>query len=376
MEDQTKVIHLGEIKNSFGAVINPIVQSTTFERGDDGNFVDGRDIYTRASNPNRRALEELLAGLENGTKAFAFSSGLTATMSIFNALGSDSHIILPDDIYYGSRVLIDEVFGHWGLKYTAVDMTQISEIEKAIQTNTKLIWIESPSNPSLKVVDIKAICSLAKSRNILSANDNTWATPYFTKSFDLGVDMVMHSSTKYFSGHSDILGGCVIVNQNTNSEIVNRIALFQSLGGGVPSPADCWLLKRSLATFYARMPIHGANAMELAIYLENHPKILKVNYPGLETNEYHELAKSQMINGFGGMLSFIIDGNEQETLKALSKLKLVKHATSLGGVETLVDHRKTAEGIHSFSPANLVRVSVGIESIKDIIEDFQQAFMQ
>lgn len=376
MQDQTKVIHLGEIKNSFGAVINPIVQSTTFERGDDGNFVEGRDIYTRASNPNRRALEELLAGLENGSKAFAFSSGLTATMSIFNALGSDSHIILPDDIYYGSRVLIDEVFGHWGLKYTAVDMTQISEIEKAIQTNTKLIWIESPSNPSLKIVDIKAICSLAKSRNILSANDNTWATPFFTKSFNLGVDLVMHSSTKYFSGHSDILGGCVIVNQNTNSEIVNRIALFQSLGGGVPSPADCWLLKRSLATFYVRMPIHGANAMSLATYLENHPKILKINYPGLESNEYHELAKSQMINGFGGMLSFLYDGNEQETLKALSKLKLVKHATSLGGVETLVDHRKTAEGIHSLSPSNLVRVSVGIESIKDIIEDFQQAFVQ
>jgi cystathionine gamma-synthase len=376
MEDQTKAIHLGEIKNSAGAVSNPIFNSTTFERAQDGSFLADRDVYSRASNPNRTALEELLAGLEGGSKAFAFSSGLTAAMAIFNALGSGSHIIFPDDIYYGTRVLVDQVFGHWGLSYTVVNMCNLDSIEAAIQENTKLIWLESPSNPSLKIVDLRAIASLARSKGILTANDNTWATPYFTQSFELGIDIVMHSSTKYFSGHSDILGGCLIVNQQTPQLIIDRVSSFQTLGGGVPSPNDCWLLKRSLATFYARMPIHGSNALDLAKFLDTHELIDKVNYPGLESNEYHNLAKKQMRNGFGGMLSFLFKGSEAQTLKMLSNLKLVKHATSLGGVETLVDHRKTAEGVHSTSPENLVRVSVGIESIKDLIEDFKQALVQ
>jgi len=250
-------------------------------------------------------------------------------------------------------------------------MTDLSQIKKAIKKNTKLIWVETPSNPSLKVADIQAVVKIAHAKNILVACDNTWATPYFTKPFEFGVDIIMHSSTKYFGGHSDILGGCVILKNNT--AITEKIRLFQTVGGATPSAFDCWLLTRSLSTFYARMPIHGANAMKLAEFLETHPKIEKVHYPGLKSNEYHKTAKKQMKNGFGGMLSILIKGDEAQAMCFSSSMKIVTHATSLGGVETLVDHRRSAEGEHSVSPPNLIRVSVGIENIEDLIQDFKEA---
>jgi cystathionine gamma-synthase len=352
-----------------------MILSTTFERAEDGNFIEGRDIYSRASNPNRRALEAKLAALEGGTDAIAFGSGQAATMSVFHSLGAGSHIILPDDIYYGTRYMIESLYANWGLTCTVVDMTDLSQIKKAIKKNTKLIWVETPSNPSLKVADIQAIVKIAHAKNILVACDNTWATPYFTKPFDFGVDIIMHSSTKYFGGHSDILGGCVIFNDSpfNGSGVRGEVRLFQTVGGAIPSAFDCWLLTRSLSSFYARMPIHGANAMKLAQFLENHPKIEKVHYPGLKSNEYHRIAKKQMKNGFGGMLSILIKGDEAQAMRFSSSMKIVKHATSLGGVETLVDHRRSAEGEHSVSPPNLIRVSVGIENIEDLIQDFKEA---
>lgn len=374
MKLETLTIHAGNHgEPTTGAVIPPIILSTTFERAEDGNFVEGRDIYARASNPNRRMLEEKLAVLEGGTEAIAFSSGQAATMSVFHALGANSHVILPDDIYYGTRYMIESLYAHWGMSCKPVDMTDTNQIRKAIKKNTKLIWIETPSNPSLKITDIHAVVKLAKAKNILTGCDNTWATPYFTRPFDFGVDIVMHSTTKYFGGHSDILSGCIIVNENLPPELKAKIRNFQTTGGVIPSPFDCWLLYRSLSTFAVRMPVHAQNAMKLATFLESYPQIEKVNYPGLKSNEYHKVAKKQMHNGYGGMMSILVKGGQASALKLTSNLKLVKHATSLGGVETLIEHRKSAEGAHSVSPDNLLRISVGIESIEDLIEDFRQA---
>lgn len=374
MKLETLTIHTGNHgEPTTGAVIPPIILSTTFERAEDGTFVDGRDIYARASNPNRRMLEEKLAVLEGGTEAIAFSSGQAATMSVFHALGTNSHVILPDDIYYGTRYMIESLYNHWGMSCTPVDMTDLNQIKKAIRKDTKLIWIETPSNPSLKITDISEVVKLAKSKNILVGCDNTWATPYFTRPFDFGVDIIMHSTTKYFGGHSDVLSGCIIVNENCPSELKARIRNFQTTGGVIPSPFDCWLLFRSLATFAVRMPVHASNAMKLATFLEGFPQIEKVNYPGLKSNDYHKVAKKQMNNGFGGMMSILVKGGQEAALKLTANLQLVKHATSLGGVETLIEHRKSAEGAHSVSPDNLLRISVGIENTEDLIEDFRQA---
>ena len=373
MKLETLSIHAGALNDeTFGAVTPSIILSTTFERNTEGAFAEGRDIYSRASNPNRRALEQKLAALENGVEAMAFASGQAATLSVFHAvLQPKAHVIIPDDIYYGTRVVLEKLYAQWNVSYSAIDMSNTEGVEEAINENTKLIWIESPSNPSLKVTDIQGVTDIAKRHGIITACDNTWATPYFTQPFSHGVDLIMHSNTKYFGGHSDILGGCIIVNKT--NELSQKIRDFQTLGGGVPSAFDCWLLYRSLATFPLRMRAHGENAEKLAVFLATHSKVEKVMYPGLETNEYHEISKKQMQNGFGGMMSILIKGDEKTALKFASNLKLAKHATSLGGVETLVDHRRSAEGIHSNSPENLVRISVGIENIDDLIEDFEQA---
>ncbi len=398
MKLETLAIHAGNHGDATtGAVVSPITFSTTFERAEDGSLVEGRDIYTRASNPNRRALEEKLAALEGGSEAIAFASGQAATMSIFHSLGAGSHVILPDDIYYNTKVIIDTLYANFGLTCTEVDMTDLSAIKRAIKKNTKLIWIETPSNPSLKITDIQAVTKIAHAKNILVACDNTWATPFFTRPFEYGVDLIMHSTTKYFGGHSDILGGCVITPPPTPPQkggelfspspsgrvgegfLGGALRSFQTIGGAVPSPFDCWLLSRSLATFAIRMPVHAKNAIKLAVFLENHPKIEKVNYPGLKSNEYHRIAKKQMIGadgvaGFGGMMSVLVKGGQKEAMALASNLKIFKHATSLGGVESLIEHRFSVEGVHSKSPENLLRISVGIENIDDLIADFEQAF--
>jgi len=375
MKIETLAIHAGNHGDpTTGAVVPPLILSTTFERAADGSIVEGRDIYTRASNPNRRALEEKLAALEGGSEAVAFASGQAATMSIFHSLGGNSHVILPDDIYYNTKVIIDNLYANFGLTCTAVDMTDLGAIKRAIKKNTKLIWIETPSNPSLKITDIQAVVKIAKAKNIMVGCDNTWATPFFTRPFDFGVDVVMHSTTKYFGGHSDILGGCVILPANAaSSDLAAKIRTFQSVGGGVPSPFDCWLLNRSLSTYAIRTPIHAQNAMKLATFLEAQSQIEKVNYPGLKSNEYHKVAKKQMANGYGGMMSILVKGEQKEAMELASKLNIFKHATSLGGVESLIEHRYSVEGIHSTSPENLLRISVGIENIDDLIADFEQA---
>ena len=370
---ETALIHQQISPEITGAVVPPLVQSTTFNRDPNGEFIEGRDVYTRASNPNRRLIENKLALLEKGTDAACFASGQAATMSIFHSLGQNSHVILPDDIYYGTRVILENLYKNWNIELTVVDMSNPLNIQKAIRPNTKLVWIETPSNPCLKIADIETIAEICTHSGILTAVDNTWSSPYFTNPLALGADLVMHSTTKYLGGHSDILGGAVIWGNKLDANKAQYIKDYQSIGGGVPSPYDCWLLNRSLSTFFVRLAKHNSNAAELSSFLNTHPNIQKVYYPGLLSHQNHEVAKKQMNNGFGGMMSIVIKGDERNCLRVASKLKIFQHATSLGGVESLVDHRRTAEGVHSVSASNLLRISVGIENIEDLIEDFAQA---
>ncbi len=371
MEFSTRIIHEDNIKDGSGAVMSPIILSTTFERGEDGISYPGGYFYSRYDNPNRHSLENKLAKMENGAACVSFASGLAAATHVFQSLKSGDHIIIPDDTYFSIRSILDQMFGAFGISYTLVDMTDHAAVENSIQPNTVLIWMETPSNPSLKITDIEAIVSIAKKHNCFTVADNTWATPFYTRPTDLGVDITLHSTTKYLGGHSDILGGALIFKET--NERYERIRAFQKLGGAVPSPYDCWLLCRSLTTFVARMPIHSNNAIQLAAYLEAHPKIERVLYPGLASHPQHTIAAKQMQNGYGGMLSILVKGDRPTALKLANELKLFTHATSLGGVESLIEHRKSIEGEASPTADNLLRISVGIEDIKDLIEDFKQA---
>ncbi len=371
MKLATQLIHEGNFEDSSRAVMSPIVLSTTFERGEDGLSHPSGYIYGRYGNPNRDALEKKLTLMENGVETVTFASGLTAALAVFQSLKSGDHIILPDDTYFGVRSILDKLFPQFGLTFSLVDYLNLDNVRKSIQANTKLIWLESPSNPSVKITDIQAIVKIAKENNCFTVADNTWATPYFTRPLDLGVDISLHSTTKYLGGHSDVLGGALVF-KNADARY-DFIRLFQKTGGAVPSPFDCWLLCRSLATFTARMPIHAKNAMQLAMFLEKHEAIEQVMYPGLESNPQYEIAKKQMTNGFGGMLSILVKGGQETALKICSNLQLFSHATSLGGVESLVEHRRSIEGETSPTPNNLLRISVGIEDGDDLVADFEQA---
>ncbi len=353
-----------------GAVVAPIYLSTTFEREADGSY-QHEHVYSRASNPNRQQLEKSLAVLENGAIALAFASGMAATTALFQALKSGDHILVPDDAYYSTAVLVTEVFEQWGLSMTKVDMTDLEQVKQAIQPNTKLIWVETPSNPQLKVTDIEEVSKIAHSLGILVAVDNTWATPVMQMCLDLGADIVMHSTTKYFGGHSDVLSGALIFKEN--NALSEKIKTIQKLTGGVPSPFDCWLVSRGIKTLPLRVKTQTENAMKLAEYLSKHPKIEVVHYPGLTLHPQHNVAKKQMKGGFGGMLSVQIIGDAKNAMTLTGKLKLFTTATSLGGVESLVEHRKSVENPESPSPENLLRISVGIENIEDLIEDWRVA---
>jgi cystathionine gamma-synthase len=371
MKIETQLIHAGKQKNESGAVMSPITLSTTFERAEDQlSFHEGY-IYSRYDNPNRRAVETKLALMEQGEVAITFSSGLAAAMAVFHSLKIDDHIILPDDTYFGVRAILMNLYPQFRLHFTLVDMTDLAAVEAAILPNTTLIWLETPSNPAAKITDIQAVVRIAQKYNLLTCADNTWATPFFTLPLTLGVDIALHSTTKYFGGHSDILGGVLIFAKN--NERAQFIRNYQKIGGAVPSPFDCWLLNRSLATFAVRMPVHASNAMALATYLSTHEAIEKVLYPGLPDDEGHHIAKKQMQHGFGGMLSILIKNGRENALDICKKLKIFTHATSLGGVESLIEHRKSIEGETSATPENLLRISCGIENINDLINDFEQA---
>jgi cystathionine gamma-synthase len=367
---ETIAVHAGtEPDTSTGAVSQPIHLSTTFEREADGSFPHGY-IYNRTDNPNRKSLETLLATLENGATALAFSSGSAAAGAIFRALRPGDHAIVPDDMYHGIRKLLNQVFVPWGLELSYVDLTSLESVQTALKPNTKLLWIETPSNPMLKITDIEAVTKLAKTVGAKVACDNTWTPPGMQPAFALGVDIVMHATTKYLAGHSDVLGGALVVKEK--DEFFERMQFVQRNEGAVPSPFDCWLTMRGIRTLPYRMRGHCENAAKLAEFLNKHPKVEKVYFPGLESHPNHALAKKQMTS-FGGMLSFQVKGSEAEAMKVAANLELITRATSLGGVESLIEHRASIEGPDSKTPKNLLRFSVGLEHADDLIADLDQA---
>ena len=369
MKIETIAIHAGNhADEKTKAVIQPITMSTTFTREADGSFPAGY-IYSRSSNPNRTSLETVLAKLENGVDAAAFSSGNAAGMSVFQSLKPGSHIICPDDMYHGLRNQIKNLFAGI-LEFDFIDVNDENVLQKHLRSNTALMWLETPSNPLLKITDIKKIVAIAKQHHIKVAVDNTFATPICQQPLVLGADLVMHSATKYFGGHSDLMGGALIIAEK--SEWWAKIRQIQEMGGAIPSPMDCYYLSRSIKTLPYRVKGHVHNAQLLAEYLQQHSKVESVMYPGLLSHPQYYIAKNQMLY-FGGMLSFCVKGGSDEARKVVNRLKVFTQATSLGGVETLIEHRASVEGPDTKTPHNLLRVSVGLEHIDDLIEDIEQA---
>jgi cystathionine gamma-synthase len=370
MHPETLAVHAGRaVDAATGAVTPPIHLSTTFERGADGEFPHGF-LYTRYANPTRAALEECLAALEGGVAAAAFSSGSAATMTVAQCLAPGDHILAPADAYAGTTRLFRELFAPWGLQVTFVDMTDLAAVEAALTAQTRLVWLETPSNPTLRITDIAAVAGLAQAAGALVACDNTWATPLGQRPFDLGVDLVMHSTTKYLGGHSDVLGGAVVAREQT--PFWERLAGIQLMGGAVPSPFECWLVLRGIQSLPYRMRGHTANAGAVAGFLAEHPRVEAVHYPGLPGHPGHAIAARQM-RQFGGMLSFQVRGGAEAALGVAARVRLWTRATSLGGPESLVEHRASVEGPHTRTPANLLRLSVGLEHPDDLIADLEQA---
>lgn len=367
MKKETQAIHATNLLDeTAGAIATPIFLSTTFMRDSDGTYPKGH-MYSRNSNPNRDALEKGLAILEGGAKAFAFGSGLAAVSAVFQCMKSGDHVLMPSVGYYASVKLAEEIMGPWGLEMTQVNMEDLDAVRASIQANTKLIWLETPANPLLGISDIQAICTLAHSLGIFVGVDNTIATPILQNPIQMGADIVMHATTKYIGGHSDVLGGAIIVREE--NEWSERLKRVQILMGATQNPLDCYLLARGLKTLPLRMREHSATALALAQRLEKHTAIEKVHYPGLPSHPQHALAKRQMPHGFSGMISIQIKGDEENARRVASKLKLFQQATSLGGVESLVEHRRSIEGPTSTTPGNLLRLSVGLEHVEDLWED-------
>ncbi len=372
LKPETLAIHAWQkLKSNTGDVISPINLSTTFYRDADGNYPGGY-MYSRVNNPNRESLEEVMSKLEYAEASSAFSSGNTAGMAIFQALEPGSHIIAPDDMYWGFKKQLLTVFKDI-LSFDFIDLTQTEEIEHYIKANTKLIWVETPSNPLLKICDIQEISAIAQKNNLRLVCDSTFASPILQNPILLGADIVMHSTTKYIGGHSDVLGGCLCTAKK--DEFWNKIKNIQEVGGAVPSPFDCFLLLRSLKTLAYRMKGHELNANQLAEYLNQHTKIERVIYPGIDSHPQHELAKRQM-KGFGGMISIQVKAGEKAANYICNHLQLFSQATSLGGVESLIEHRASVEGPDSKTPKNLIRISVGLEHIDDLIADFDRVLKE
>jgi cystathionine gamma-synthase len=367
---ETLAVHAGhQVDAATGAVTEPIHLSTTFEREADGSYPRGF-LYSRNGNPNRNGLETALTALEGGAACATFGSGLAAVTAIFQGLQPGDHVVAPRDIYHGTANVLKHLFAKWQVSASFVDMTQLDLVQAALQPNTRIVWIETPSNPLLQCVDIAALAQMAHQAGARAIADNTFASPVLQRPLDLGCDMVMHATTKYLGGRSDVLGGAVV--SKLADEAFANVRQAQLFGGGVPSPFDCWLVMRSLPTLPYRMQAHCANAMTVARFLEDHPQVSAVHYPGLEGNAFHALAQRQM-SGFGGMLSFELRAGKDAAMAVAQHLEVFTRATSLGGVESLIEHRASIEGPESKTPQGLLRVSVGLEHPDDLVEDLAQA---
>jgi len=371
----TDAIHAGQKPDpTTNAVIPPIHPTTTYYQEEIGKHKGY--VYSRSGNPTRDALQKNIATLEKGKYALAFSSGLAAIHAMSTLLKSGDHAIVSNDVYGGTYRLFERVLTDYGLSFTFVDTTKIENIERAIQPNTKLVHIETPTNPLLAITDIIEVANLCTSKNLILSVDNTFMSPYFQSPLELGADIVVHSATKYLGGHSDLIGGILVFNSD---EFYERLKFIQNAIGAILSPFDCWLLLRSVKTLAVRMEKHNQNAMKIAEYLQSHPKVKRVFYPGLEAHPQHSIAKKQM-RGFGGMVSFEVE--DFETAKnILYKFKIFTLAESLGGVESLVCHPATMT--HASIPKEirekngltdgLIRLSVGIEDVEDLLNDLEQA---
>jgi cystathionine gamma-synthase len=367
---ETLAVHAGHgVDPATGAVTEPIHLSTTFERDPDGSYPHGF-LYSRNHNPNRNGLEAALAALEGGSSSAAFGSGLASVTAIFQGLKPGDHVVAPKDIYHGTANVLKHLFAKWGVGASFIDMTQLDEVQRAIQPNTRIVWIETPSNPLIQCVDIAAIADIAHRAGARAVADNTFASPVLQRPLSLGCDLVMHATTKYLGGRSDVLGGVAIT--RADDEAFAQVRTAQLFGGAVPSPFECWLVMRSLPTLPYRMQAHCANARKVANFLNTHPKVSAVHYPGLENNPFHALAKRQM-SDFGGMLSFETQGGKDAAMTVAAHVEVFTRATSLGGVESLIEHRASIEGPESKTPQGLLRVSVGLEHPDDLIDDLAQA---
>ena len=377
MKFATKVIHAGiEPDATSGAIMTPIFQTSTYVQ--DAPGVHKGFEYARTHNPTRHTLQNQLAALENGNHGICFASGLAATDAIAKLFNSGDHIISCNDLYGGTYRIFTKIFGKLGLDFSFVDMANIANIKQAITPKTKLIWIETPTNPMLNIVDIEAVCALAMQHNILVCVDNTFASPYLQTPLDLGADIVVHSATKYLGGHSDVIHGAVIVKDKSLAE---QLYFIQNACGAVPGPQDCFLILRGIKTLHIRVQCACENAEKIAEYLKSNPKVATVNYPGFTEHQGHEIAKKQMKH-FGAMISFSLKEDSLEAAnKVLSSTKLFSLAESLGGVESLIGH--PASMTHASIPLaerqktgvvdSLIRLSIGIEDVEDLIEDLKNA---
>ena len=376
MKFETRAIHDGQPPDPVtGAVMTPVYQVSTFQQ--DGIGRPRAYEYSRSGNPTRAALEAALASLESGRHGLAFASGVAATTAVLNLLGPGDHVIAGEDLYGGTYRLLEKVFGRWGVKTTYVNAAEPAQVAAAFTERTKLLWVETPTNPLLRLADLRALADIARARHAWLAVDNTFASPYFQRPLELGAHLVVHSTTKYLGGHSDVIGGAVVV---SDDELYLSLKTYQNAAGAVPGPWDCWLVLRGLKTLALRMRAHEENARRLANFLEGHPAVEKIYYPGLPAHPQHELARQQM-SGFGGMISLDLQGGFPAVERFVAGLKVFVLAESLGGVESLVCY--PPKMTHSSIPPSerrrrgigdgLVRLSVGLEHGDDLEEDLRQA---
>lgn len=370
MKLETITVHAGaEPDPSTGAISPPLYLSTTFEHGPAGELPFGYR-YIREGNPTQTRLEQALAAIEGGEAALVFSSGVAAGSTFLQAFPAGSHVIFPDDCYYNFRALAKEFLPRWRLESTFVDMSNLDNVRQALRPATRLIWAETPSNPLMKVTDLAALANLAREAGAVTIVDSTFAPPVLQRPLDLGFDVVLHATTKYYGGHSDVQGGVLIF--KSRRAPFDPIRRAREILGPVCSPFNSWLVLRGLRSLSCRLERHSTNALALAQALEGHPAVEAVHYPGLASHPGHEIAKRQM-KAFGGMLSFRVRGGRERAIAVASRVKLFTNATSLGGTESLIEHRASIEGPASKTPQNLLRVSVGLEHPDDLIEDLTQA---
>jgi cystathionine gamma-lyase/cystathionine beta-lyase len=376
MKFETTAIHAGDRPDAAtGAISVPIYQTSTFVFEDVGR-TRGWD-YSRTANPTRKILEDTIAQLEGGKAGFAFATGMAAETTVMHLLRTGDHVISGDDVYGGTYRLFQDVMSAFGLEFTFLRLNDRERIEEAIKPNTRMLWLETPSNPLLNIVDIEMVVDIAKRHKLLTVIDNTFATPYFLRPIEYGIDLVVHSTTKYLNGHCDVVGGAVVT---TTDELTQRVQFLLNAMGTCASPFDCWLVLRGIETLPVRMKKHEENAIAVANFLKGHPAVKKVFYPGLESHPGHEIAKRQM-SGFGGVVSFELRGGVEGVKPFLKKLKAFSLAESLGGVASLAEHPATMS--HASMPKNyrekvgiteeLIRLSVGLENVDDLTEDLEQA---